>query len=1388
YSDSGPGSYTTADDEFPALSGPANLTLGSAGGVTLHADRTLTGSLTLISGGFSADGYSLDIGGDVMISGGAYISAAGNLTVGGNWTKTGGTFDAGTGTVFFNRAAAQSLQSGGGTFNNLTVDKTGGTVSLSDDLDADETLAIAAGTLDAAGQNISVAGDWDNDGTFTAGAGTVTLDGDDQTIRGSTTFSNLTKDVTLSATLTFENSTAQTITDTLTLQGADADSRLSLRSDSDGVQWQLDPQGTRNLAWLDVRDSNNVNAAKADTTQDDCVSSGNNTGWNVQISVAETQTVPGVEDNRSVITLVGRDADDEPILTFHITSLPVRGTLWQTDNGSTGSAEITAPGTQVTHPGHRVVYYPAENDNGNGIGNFGFKVNDTEYDSPSATVTVNVAAVNDAPVIIGQQPVPVPEDLPLTVAFSHLTVTDVDNSYPTDFTLTVYGGTNYASEEENPATILPSPDFNGTLSVPVRVNDGAATSGYHYLSVTVNPVDDAPSVANEMADVTTDEDAAPTVTDLGGVFGDVDSDISAITKTVLLNSNPSLVTVDIAGNTLTLTYLPNQHGEAAITVRGTSDGKTADETFTVTVASVNDVPTAGDVSKSGTEGTTLFFTGSDFSDAFSDADGDILNRIRFTTLPADGILRVNGVAVALNDEITAADLAAFIFEPAPGWYGETLFTWEGSDGNAWSDTSANMSIAVAAIPVMLEPIFKTGPEDQDIMFDAGDLEGFEYGYDSKVKVVSLPENGVLLFDSSEAGPDHEFAGTPITEGQEMMLMSELLAGELRFRPDPEFSGSVNFLWRISKAAVWSEDNGVTITIMPVNDLPILTDISRTGDEDIGVRFAGSDFSDAFSDIDGDILNRIRITALPGHGTLSVNGTAAALNDEIPAADLGGFVFEPDENYNGTDSFSWNGHDGTGYAETAAAVTLTVSPADDEPVISEIEDQTTDRNSPTDLISFTVSDPDIPADSLAVSAVSSNTDLVPDGNVVLTGSGKDRMMIITPAPDTHGTTGVTLTVTDGILTAEESFTLTVLKVYKISGQVTYFAGENPPVPDVLVTLESDDGTFSAEALTDEAGNYIFSGIPPGGHYVSVFSKEADPGTGTISAGDASKIARYVVGDLEFDELQREAADVNQNGRVSSVDASDLSRYRVGLIPEMNEAGISWIFTPASLPYPDLSSDMENQDVAAMVLGDISGNYSPFSAADLRGFENLGGLRQNLGGLSSLSVPVVLNGGTEIEGIDINIGYDEKMLEVADVTLADGMFEDEDYRLIANPVDGQIRIALFALTGNLFTGDGPVLFISFDVVGTRPGTVLEFTEFQCNETPVSDGHDKTRDSGLSGGFYIGGAVSQRLILGTEYDLITDDPDGDGVIGVGDAIQALEQGDLEGAIRALRCIVGN
>ncbi|WP_430015870.1 hypothetical protein RVR34_10125 [Microcystis aeruginosa FBCC-A68] len=99
-------------------------------------------------------------------------------------------------------------------------------------------------------------------------------------------------------------------------------------------------------------------------------------------------------------------------------------------------------------------------------------------------------------------------------------------------------------------------------------------------------VDNPPTVLNPITDVNVDEDAANTVIDLTNVFSDPDGDV--ITKSVLSNTNTSLVTATIVNNQLILDYLQNQFGTAQITIRGTSKGLFIEDTFTITVNQVTE--------------------------------------------------------------------------------------------------------------------------------------------------------------------------------------------------------------------------------------------------------------------------------------------------------------------------------------------------------------------------------------------------------------------------------------------------------------------------------------------------------------------------------------------------------------------------------------------------------------------------------------------------------------------------------------------------------------------------------------------------------------------------------------------------------------------------------
>ena len=137
-------------------------------------------------------------------------------------------------------------------------------------------------------------------------------------------------------------------------------------------------------------------------------------------------------------------------------------------------------------------------------------------------------------------------------------------------------------------TATPLPDSSGSATITLTVSDGTAQTQTSFL-LTVDPVNDAPTVISPIADVDVAEDAADEIVDLAGVFEDIDD--ASLTLSVAGNTNPSLVTTDLTGETLTLSFTPDANGNADLTIEA-SDGQAAvTDGFTVTVTPENDAPT-----------------------------------------------------------------------------------------------------------------------------------------------------------------------------------------------------------------------------------------------------------------------------------------------------------------------------------------------------------------------------------------------------------------------------------------------------------------------------------------------------------------------------------------------------------------------------------------------------------------------------------------------------------------------------------------------------------------------------------------------------------------------------------------------------------------------------
>ena len=96
-----------------------------------------------------------------------------------------------------------------------------------------------------------------------------------------------------------------------------------------------------------------------------------------------------------------------------------------------------------------------------------------------------------------------------------------------------------------------------------------------------------------------------------------------------------------------------------------------------------------------------------------------------------------------------------------------------------------------------------------------------------------------------------------------------------------------------------------------------------------------------------------------------------------------------------------------------------------PVISDVANISIPVNGTTGPVPFTVGDDKTPAGSLLLTGTSSDTNLVPTGNIVFGGSDSNRTVTVTPTPNQSGFSLITIKAMDGAgLTGSEVFNLTV----------------------------------------------------------------------------------------------------------------------------------------------------------------------------------------------------------------------------------------------------------------------------------------------------------------------------------------------------------------------------
>ncbi|SFT28061.1 Ig-like domain-containing protein [Paenibacillus sp. BC26] len=516
--------------------------------------------------------------------------------------------------------------------------------------------------------------------------------------------------------------------------------------------------------------------------------------------------------------------------------------------------------------------------NYNGPDSFTYIVNDGTEDSEEVTVTIRVNAVNDAPVANELSVVELNED---TTTSIQLGGTDADEDEWTAIIVEgkgpAHGELIASSSEQNKFTYMPDANYNGPDSFTYIVNDGTEDSEEVTVTIRVNAVNDAP-VANEFSVVELNEDTTTSI-QLGGT----DEDEDELTAIIVEGKGPihgQLIASSSEQNKFT--YMPdaNYNGPDSFTYivnDGTEDSE--EVTVTITVNAVNDAPTVKgvqDINILEDQSITGKLTG-------SDVEGDELT-YRLTSAPP------------ASDAFTLNEDGNYSFTPIANSYGGTSFTYVVNDGEKDSNESVvNINISAQ----------NDAPRAQDISFEVNEGDSKEVsfnGWDAdpgetstlQYMIVDGPEYGTVTLDSPNPG-------------------------QFTYIQNGETSASDSFTYRIYDGKEYSDVKTVQITIIDVNHQPEANELSVELNEDTttSIQLGGTDADDE------------ELTAIIVEGKGPAHGELIASSSEQNK-----FTYMPDENYYGTDSFTYIVNDGTEDSEEVT-VGITINSVNDKPVASAI---------------------------------------------------------------------------------------------------------------------------------------------------------------------------------------------------------------------------------------------------------------------------------------------------------------------------------------------------------------------------------------------------------------------------------------------------------------------
>ncbi|HET7089767.1 MAG TPA: Ig-like domain-containing protein [Anaerolineae bacterium] len=176
--------------------------------------------------------------------------------------------------------------------------------------------------------------------------------------------------------------------------------------------------------------------------------------------------------------------------------------------------------------------------------------------------------------------------------------------------------------------------------------------------------------------------------------------------------------------------------------------------------------------------------------------------------------------------------------------------------------------------------------------------------------------GVL---SNDSDPDGDSLSAILVFGPLSGTLALNADGSFTYTPNANFNGGDSFTYKANDGFDDSSVATVSITVHPVNDNPVAGNDAYSVNEDTSLNVPAPGVLGNDSDIDGDGLTAVLVNG-PAHGALTLNAN-------------GSFVYTPDANFHGGDSFTYKANDGAADSNVATVV-ITVHSVNGVPVCTD----------------------------------------------------------------------------------------------------------------------------------------------------------------------------------------------------------------------------------------------------------------------------------------------------------------------------------------------------------------------------------------------------------------------------------------------------------------------